>query len=107
MTWPAWKVPKPRWQLHVRFVRDTGLAPHAGKREIDRNYLVPDRRFLFGTLSWQQNVAGFGYEFWEGDRLTAPLLREAGVDRDVRGRPGASDHAPAWIELDLPAPSRQ
>jgi len=72
----------PRWQLHVRFVRDTGLAPHAGKREIDRNYLVPDRRFLFGTLSWQQNVAGFGYEFWEGDRLTAPLLREA--DRAVK-----------------------
>ena len=28
------------------------------------------------------------------DRLTG-----AGVDRDVRGRPGASDHAPAWITL--------
>ena len=28
-----------------------------------------------------------------------PMLRSAGVDRDVRGRPGASDHAPAWIEL--------
>ncbi len=36
----------------------------------------------------------------------APLLRDAGVDRDVRGRPGASDHAPAWIELDLPGTSR-
>ena len=67
----------PRFQLHVRFVRDTGLSPNAGKREIDRNYLVPDRRFLFGTLSWQQNIASFTYEFWEGDRLTAPLLRQA------------------------------
>ena len=28
------------------------------------------------------------------DRLTA-----AGVDRDVRGKPEASDHAPAWISL--------
>ena len=28
------------------------------------------------------------------DRLVA-----AGVDRAVRGEPGASDHAPAWIEL--------
>lgn len=36
----------PRYQLHVRFLRDTRLAPGAGKREIDRNYLVPDRRFL-------------------------------------------------------------
>jgi exodeoxyribonuclease III len=26
-------------------------------------------------------------------------LMGAGVDREVRGRPNASDHAPAWIEL--------
>jgi exodeoxyribonuclease-3 len=35
--------------------------------------------------------------------LTADLteqLTDAGVDRDVRGRPEASDHAPTWIELD-------
>ncbi len=38
---------------------------------------MPDRRFLFGTLSWQQNIGTFTYEFWEGDRLTAPLLRQA------------------------------
>ena len=29
----------------------------------------------------------------------APRLRAAGVDRWVRGEPGASDHAPTWIEL--------
>ncbi len=29
----------------------------------------------------------------------APRLRTAGVDRAVRGREGASDHAPAWITL--------
>ncbi|MDQ6684101.1 MAG: exodeoxyribonuclease III, partial [Pseudomonadota bacterium] len=29
----------------------------------------------------------------------APRLREAGVDRDVRGRADASDHAPVWIRL--------
>ncbi|MBS9721918.1 exodeoxyribonuclease III [Tianweitania sp. BSSL-BM11] len=35
--------------------------------------------------------------------LTADLagqLTDAGVDREVRGRPEASDHAPVWIELD-------
>ena len=34
--------------------------------------------------------------------LSAPLvsrLTEAGIDRDVRGLEGASDHAPAWIML--------
>jgi exodeoxyribonuclease-3 len=29
----------------------------------------------------------------------APRLKAAGVDKDVRGRPHASDHAPTWIEL--------
>jgi exodeoxyribonuclease III len=29
----------------------------------------------------------------------APRLAAAGVDRHVRGREGASDHAPVWIEL--------
>ena len=34
--------------------------------------------------------------------LSAELARrlvDAGVDRDVRGRPGASDHAPTWVTL--------
>jgi exodeoxyribonuclease III len=30
----------------------------------------------------------------------APRLKEAGVDRTVRGKEGASDHAPAWIVVD-------
>ena len=30
----------------------------------------------------------------------APRLREAGVDRDVRGWEKASDHAPTWIVID-------
>jgi exodeoxyribonuclease-3 len=32
----------------------------------------------------------------------AKRLKAAGVDRAVRGKPGASDHAPAWIELSEP-----
>jgi hypothetical protein len=30
----------------------------------------------------------------------AERLADAGVDRDVRGQEGASDHAPAWARLD-------
>ncbi|AUC96651.1 MULTISPECIES: exodeoxyribonuclease III [Bradyrhizobium] len=29
----------------------------------------------------------------------APRLAKAGVDRDIRGEEGASDHAPAWVVL--------
>jgi exodeoxyribonuclease-3 len=31
--------------------------------------------------------------------VLAPRLIKAGVDRGIRGEQGASDHAPAWIEL--------
>jgi exodeoxyribonuclease III len=31
--------------------------------------------------------------------LAAKRLAAAGVDREVRGKAGASDHAPAWVEL--------
>jgi exodeoxyribonuclease-3 len=65
------------------------------------------------------------YTFWDykrqrwprdaGLRLDALLLNpelagrlgRAGVDRDVRGEEGASDHAPAWIELKSAARSRK
>ena len=56
------------------------------------------------------------YKFhrWERDGglridhiLVSPALRDrlqdVGVDRDVRGKEGASDHAPVWVELLLAA----
>jgi exodeoxyribonuclease-3 len=36
----------------------------------------------------------------------APRLHNAGVDRWVRDQPHASDHAPAWIELDMSAKNK-
>jgi len=34
-------------------------------------------------------------------------LRDARVDREARGEPGASDHAPVWIELDVKRATRR
>ncbi len=47
---------------------------------------------------WARNAG------WRLDHLLlspslTPRLRDAGVDRAVRGRPNASDHAPAWVTL--------
>ena len=41
--------------------------------------------------------------------LNAPAAKRlvaAGVDRNVRARPGTSDHAPTWIELATQSPKR-
>ena len=65
----------PRYQLHDRFLREQGLL-RGGKEALNRNYRDAGRRFILGTLSWQPQIEGFVYEFWEGDQLTGSLLRE-------------------------------
>ncbi|UXC20708.1 PEP/pyruvate-binding domain-containing protein [Comamonas squillarum] len=65
----------PRFQLHDRFLREQGLL-RGGREALNRNYRDAGRRFILGTLSWQPQINGFVYEFWEGDQLTASLLRE-------------------------------
>jgi len=87
--------------------------------------LQPESRAAFQRLldqGWTDTIRTLHpsepmYTFWDYKRdrwqrnaglrldhllLSAPLvgrLAEAGVDRDVRGQEGASDHAPAWIVL--------
>ena len=48
---------------------------------------------------WERN-AGLRIDHLLLNRALAPALVEAGVDSWVRGRPHASDHAPAWVRLE-------
>jgi exodeoxyribonuclease-3 len=50
---------------------------------------------------WPRN-AGLRLDHLLLSRKLARSLLAAGVDRDVRGEEGASDHAPAWITLKRP-----
>ena len=72
----------PRHALHEQFVRQQRLVRSMDKATLNAQYREPGRRFLFGTLAWQQDLPGYTYEFWEGDQLTAALLRE--TDAAVR-----------------------
>ena len=47
---------------------------------------------------WERN-AGLRIDHLLLNAELARRLVDAGVDRDIRGRDGASDHAPAWIEI--------
>jgi exodeoxyribonuclease III len=51
---------------------------------------------------WKRN-AGLRIDHLLLNAEVAPRLLAAGVDRWVRDRPRASDHAPAWIKLRAPA----
>jgi exodeoxyribonuclease-3 len=47
---------------------------------------------------WERD-AGLRIDHLLLNKAAAARLRNADVDKDVRGRPGASDHCPAWVEL--------
>jgi exodeoxyribonuclease-3 len=50
---------------------------------------------------WPRN-AGLRIDHLLLNSELAPWLTDAQVDREVRGRPGASDHAPVWVETAWP-----
>ena len=66
----------PRYTLHETFLRARGWLG-SDRDALERNYSDPDRPFILGTLSWQPAIAGYAYEFWEGDALTPGLLHAA------------------------------
>ncbi len=69
--------------------------------------LHPDERIYtfwhYMRKRWQRD-AGLRLDHLLLSPQLAKRLTAAGVDRDIRGNPGASDHAPVWIEL---APSKR
>jgi exodeoxyribonuclease-3 len=110
-------------------VMPTDLDVYAPERWIDDALFRPEVREAYRRLvaqGWTDALRAFYpgeriYTFWKYFRnafgrnaglridhllLSPPLAKRlisAGVDRVVRGREHASDHAPAWIELAEPA----
>jgi exodeoxyribonuclease-3 len=64
--------------------------------------LHPDERIYtfwdYFRKHWERD-AGLRIDHLLLNAQLSPRLKAAGVDRWVRGLPGASDHAPTWIEL--------
>jgi exodeoxyribonuclease-3 len=67
-------------------------------------HLHPDER-IYTFWDYFRNAygrdAGLRIDHFLLSPELVPRLKAGGVDRDVRGREGASDHAPTWVELDL------
>jgi exodeoxyribonuclease-3 len=72
--------------------------------------LNPDERIYtfwdYFRQHWPRN-SGLRIDHLLLNEHLAPRLREAGVDRWVRDLPGASDHAPTWITLDMGAAKKK
>jgi exodeoxyribonuclease III len=65
-------------------------------------HLHPDETIYTFWDYWRrafERDAGLRIDHLLLNAQAAKRLKAAGVDKEIRGRPGASDHAPAWIEL--------
>jgi exodeoxyribonuclease-3 len=65
-------------------------------------HLHPDERIYTFWKYWRRSFerdAGLRIDHFLLSPTVAQRLKACGVDRDVRGQEGASDHAPVWIEL--------
>ena len=72
--------------------------------------LHPDERIYtfwdYFRQHWQTN-SGLRLDNILLNAELAPRLKAAGVDKWVRGEPGASDHAPTWVTLGTPRSKRR
>ena len=85
--------PKPRAQ-YQRILAQGWVDALRAQHPDERIYTFWD----YFREHWKRD-AGLRIDHLLLSKPLAPKLADAGVDRWVRDRPGASDHAPAWIRL--------
>ena len=71
---------------------DAAKGPKQRKRLAEQTGLDEKRILSWANTADRMRIKGVGADY-------AGLLQAAGVDTVVRGRDGASDHAPAWVVL--------
>src|ERR1051326_43928 len=64
-----------RYRFHKDFINGTYLSLEPGEEFWKNNYINPNRRFILGTLAWQQPVKRYTFEFWEGDQIPADQIK--------------------------------
>jgi len=85
--------PQPR-ALYEKLLNQGWLDAIRTKHPKERIYTYWD----YMRKRWERD-AGLRIDHLLLNKTLAPRLVAAGVDKDVRGETGASDHAPVWVEV--------
>jgi len=108
-------VPEPRDIYVTTSYRDNALVQAEPREQFARllaqgwtdalRTAFPDEPALYTFWDYMRNRwlrnAGLRLDHMLLSKKLSKALTAAGIDRDVRGREGASDHAPVWIEVKL------
>jgi hypothetical protein len=65
-----------KFRFHKDFVNGTHLSLERGLAFYEDNYLKDNRRFILGSLAYQQAADKFTFELWEGDLARGELIAE-------------------------------
>jgi hypothetical protein len=66
-----------KFRFHKDFVNGTYLSLERGRTFYEDNYLKDNRRFILGSIAYQEAAGKFTFELWEGDLATRDLIAEA------------------------------
>ena len=94
-SWDDDALVQPESRAAYRTPGEAGLDRRAARAPPD------ERMYTFWDYMrnrWQRN-AGLRLDHVLLSPLLAERLKDAGVDREVRGKKDASDHAPVWVRL--------
>jgi len=108
-------VPEPRDIYVTTSYRDNALVQAEPRAQFARllaqgwtdalRKAFPDEPALYTFWDYMRNRwprnAGLRLDHMLLSKKLGKALTAAGIDRDVRGREGASDHAPVWVEVEL------
>jgi rifampicin phosphotransferase len=64
------------YPFHIDYIQKTYLSVQSIQTLYDASYFDPNRRFLLGSIVFYPALKRYGIEFWEGDKLTVPLIEE-------------------------------
>ncbi|HKF57584.1 MAG TPA: PEP/pyruvate-binding domain-containing protein [Blastocatellia bacterium] len=66
-----------KFRFHKDFVNGTHRSLERGLAFYEDNYLKDNRRFILGSIAYQQAAEKFTFELWEGDLAGRELIAEA------------------------------
>src|SRR5262252_7806175 len=66
-----------KFRFHKDFVNGLHLSLERGLAFYEDNYLKDNRRFILGSIAYQQTAEKFTFELWEGDLAGRQLIVEA------------------------------
>lgn len=65
-----------KYRFHQDFANATYLSLKRGEDFFKDVYVNDKRRLVVGTVAWQIPVQKFTFEFWEGDLISAELIKQ-------------------------------